>query len=164
MQVSEPWLSYARSFLYSEQDDGDLTYFLVYQLRIIQRAITDLQAYVERKVVETRRIQESLALLSGHLNYRQIALLGNAVKNPYARYTVQSHSRSHNVVTQTARTDLQGLESKGYLLRETGKRGHVWTPAHDLSELLDPTPGTVGRHRRHSRQRQRQSAPPSAAT
>lgn len=70
----------------------------------------------------------------------------------------------HNVVTQTARTDLQGLESKGYLLRETGKRGHVWTPAHDLSELLDPTPGTVGRHRRHSRQRQRQSAPPSAAT
>lgn len=153
---------YARSFLYCEQDDGDLTYFLIYQLGIIQRAITDLQTYVERKVVETRRIQESLALLSSHLNYRQIALLGNAVKNPHARYTVQSHSRSHNVVTQTARTDLQGLESKGFLLKETEKRGHVWTPAHDLPELLDPTQGTVGRHRRRSRQRQRHSVPPSA--
>lgn len=104
---------YARSFLYCEQDDGDLTYFLIYQLGIIQRAITDLQAYVERKVAEARRIQESLALLSSHLSYRQIALLGNAVKNPHARYTVQSHSRSHNIVTQTARTDLQGLKVRG---------------------------------------------------
>lgn len=149
---------YARSFLYCEQDDGDLTYFLIYQLRVIQRAITDLQAYIERKAAEIRRIQESLTLLSSHLNYRQIALLGNAVRNARARYTVQSHSRSHNVVPQTARTDLQGLESQGFLVRETGKRGHAWTPAHDLQELLDPAQGSVGRHRRRTRRSRRQSA------
>lgn len=146
---------YARSFLYCEQDDGDLTYFLVYQLAIIQRAMTDLQDYVERKVAESRRVQESLTSLSRHLNYRQIALLGNAVKNPSARFTVQSHSRSHNVVQQTARTDLQGLESQGFLVREPDKRGYAWLPADELSELLDPAHSSTGRHRRRTRNRRR---------
>jgi Fic family protein len=153
---------YGRSFLYSEQDDGDLTYFLIYQLGIIQRAVTDLQAYVDRKVAESRRIQESLTLLSSHLNYRQVALLGNAVKDAHARYTVQSHSRSHNVALQTARTDLQALESQGFLVREAGKRGFAWIPAHDLSELLDPTQGSVGRHRRRRRTGRRSAPPPTS--
>jgi Fic family protein len=141
---------YARSFLHCEQDDGDLTYFLIYQLGIIQRTLRDLQTYLERKVAESRRIQESLTLLSRHLNYRQVTLLGHAVKNPHARYTVQSHSRSHNVVTQTARTDLQALESQGFLVRESDGRGYAWSPAHDLSELLDPARNSSGRHRRRS--------------
>jgi Fic family protein len=139
---------YARSFLYSEQDEGDLTYFVTSQLTVIQRAITDLQTYLERKSAESKRVQESLTLLSGHLNYRQIALLGNAINNPNGRYTVQSHSRSHNVTPQTARTDLQGLERLQLLTRTTMKRGYAWTPATNLNELLDPAPDSVGRHRR----------------
>lgn len=142
---------YARSFLYSEQDDGDLTYFIIYQLGIIQRAIADLQMYLARKVAESKRIQESLALLAGHFNYRQVALLGHAINNPQAQYTVQSHSRSHNVVPQTARMDLQQLDRQGLLTRITLKRGYAWTPAGDLHELLDPTPDSVGKHRRRVR-------------
>lgn len=144
---------YGRSFLYSEQDEGDLTYFIIYQLGIIQRAITDLQTYLARKVAESKRIQESLALLAGHFNYRQVALLGHAINNPHAQYTVQSHSRSHNVVPQTARMDLQQLERQGLLTRTTLKRGYAWTPAGDLHELLDPTPDSVGRHRRRVRRK-----------
>jgi Fic family protein len=149
---------YARSFLYCEQDEGDLTYFVISQLRVIQTAITDLQKYLERKVAESRRIQESLALLSRHLNYRQIALIGNAIKDPLAQYTVQSHSRSHNITPQTARTDLQDLERQGLLTRTTLRRGYAWEPAADLHELLDPTPDSGGRHRRpHGRYRSRKS-------
>jgi Fic family protein len=143
---------YARSFIYCEQDEGDLTYFIIPQLRIMQTAVTDLQRYIERKVAESKRIQESLTLLSQHLNYRQIALLGNAIKNPHAQYTVQSHSRSHNVTPQTARTDLQDLERHELLTRTTLKRGYAWTPAAGLNELLDPTPDSVGHHRRRSQQ------------
>ncbi len=139
---------YARSFLHCEQDEGDLTYFLIYQLGIIQRAITDLQVYLERKVAESQRIKESLTLLSRHLNYRQIALLGHAIKNSHAQYTVQSHSRSHNVVPQTARIDLQDLERQGLLIRTTLKRGYAWMPGEGLHDLLDPAPESGGRHRR----------------
>jgi Fic family protein len=150
---------YGRSFLHSEQDEGDLTYFVIYQLAIIQRAITDLQVYLADKVAETKRLEESLTALSRQFNYRQLAVLQNAIKNPKARYTVVSHAGSHNVVAQTARMDLQGLEQQGLLTRVELKRGHAWTPAEGLTELLDPTPDSVGRHRRRSRR----SRPPGSA-
>ena len=83
---------YARSFLHSEQDDGDLTYFVLYQLGIIQRAITDLHEYLDRKVAEMRRLRNALAAMSRQFNHRQLALLEHAIrgkkkkKNPPPRY------------------------------------------------------------------------------
>ena len=127
---------YARSFLHSEQDDGDLTYFVLYQLGIIQRAIADLHEYLDRKVTETRQLRKALAAMSRQFNHRQIALLEHAIKNPNARYTVASHGRSHNITPQTARTDLQGLERQGLLLKAASARGFAWTPAEDLSQRL----------------------------
>jgi Fic family protein len=127
---------YARSFLHSEQDEGDLTYFVLYQLGIIQRAITDLQVYVGRKVAEMRHLREVLSALSRQFNHRQLALLEHAIKNPHAQYTVASHGRSHNVVPQTARMDLQGLERQAMLSRIRSKRGYAWIPAEDLDLRL----------------------------
>lgn len=151
---------YGRSFLYSEQDDGDLTYFVIFQLRIIQRAIGDLQRYLAGEAAETERLQESLMALSRQFNHRQLALLQHAIKNPHAYYTVISHYRSHNVVAQTARVDLQGLEQQGLLTTSTLKRGHAWTPSPDLAELLEPATGSIGRHRQRVR-RARPQAPAS---
>jgi Fic family protein len=137
---------YARSFIYAEQDEGDLTYFLIHHLQIIQRAIHDLQEYLGQKVAETKRLQESVAALSRDFNYRQLALLQHAIKNPHARYTVASHARSHDVVTQTARMDLQSLERQGLLTMVATSRSHAWEPAPDLMDLLEPA--DTGRHRR----------------
>ena len=127
---------YARSFLHSEQDDGDLTYFVLYHLGIIERAINDLHDYLGRKVAEAQQLRKALKAMSGKFNYRQLALLEHAIKNPNAQYTVMSHSRSHNVVAQTARTDLHGLEKQGLLVRTTSGRGYRWAPAEDLESRL----------------------------
>ncbi|MGL5444452.1 MAG: Fic family protein, partial [[Mycobacterium] stephanolepidis] len=40
---------YSKSFIFTEQDQGDLTYFLIYQLKVIQRALDDLNKYLARK-------------------------------------------------------------------------------------------------------------------
>jgi Fic family protein len=128
---------YARSFLYSEQDEGDLTYFVLYQLKIIQRAVTDLHDYLARKVAEDQRLRKTLRSMSGTFNHRQLALLEHALKNPAARYTVVSHGTSHRIVPQTARTDLRDLEQRGFLLRTATGRGHAWEPVPDLAGLLD---------------------------
>jgi Fic family protein len=127
---------YARSFIHSEQDDGDLTYFVLYQLGIIQRAIKDLHDYLSVKVAETQRLRRTLKAMSRTFNYRQLALLEHAVKNPAAHYTVASHRRSHNVVVQTARKDLQALEQQGLLVRTASGRGHAWMPTADLGQRL----------------------------
>ncbi|WP_212735533.1 Fic family protein [Herbidospora galbida] len=127
---------YGRSFLHCEQDAGDLTYFIAAQLGIISQAITDLHEYLDRKVRQTRDLQRAVAGLAGHFNHRQIALLQNAIKRSDARYTVASHSRSHNVTAQTARTDLQGLETRGLLTKIPEGRGFAWLAVRDLRQVL----------------------------
>jgi Fic family protein len=129
-------MQYARSFLHSEQDDGDLTYFVLYQLGIIQRAISDPQEYLSRKVAETQQLRKALKAMSRQFNYRQLALLEHAVRNPGAVYTVTSHSMSPNVVPQTPRTDLHALEQQGVLIRTTSARSHAWSAASDLPRHL----------------------------
>lgn len=39
---------YVRSFLEVEQDEGDLTYFLIWHAQIILRGISDLHKYLAR--------------------------------------------------------------------------------------------------------------------
>ena len=39
---------YVRSFLEVEQDEGDLTYFLIWDAQIILRGISDLNKYLAR--------------------------------------------------------------------------------------------------------------------
>jgi Fic family protein len=126
--------SYARSFLYVETDELDATYFVLYQLSVIRRAINDLMEYLRRSMREVRQTERLLR--ESTLNHRQIALLTHALTHPDAEYTVRSHSTIHRVTNQSARTDLLELETEGLLARrQVGKR-FVFSPAADLPRLI----------------------------
>lgn len=129
---------YARSFLYTETDDNDLTYFLDYHLGVIRRAIDDLQVYLDRKISEVREV-ESLLKESADLNHRQLALLSHALRHPGARYTIQSHRRSHDVAYQTARTDLLDLADRGLLRMWKRGKAYQFEALSDLRERLGQT-------------------------
>lgn len=130
---------YARAFLYSENDENDLTYFLLYQMNVLRRGIQDLHAYLARRQEEVRRtetmIRANLRFRAG-LNHRQLALLNHALKTPDASYTVESHRRSHDVSYETARSDLL-LLAKRKLLAQS-RRGHafVFQPSADLKKRI----------------------------
>jgi Fic family protein len=126
---------YARSFLLTETDDNDLTYFLLYHLDVIRRSIDELMAYAERKSKEARAA-ERLVASAGRLNHRQLDLIGHALRNPDASYTVQSHRRSHGVVYQTARTDLLDLAALGLLVQSKIGKAFRFAPARDLEDRL----------------------------
>ncbi|QPN71806.1 Fic family protein [Synechococcus sp. CBW1108] len=126
---------YERSFLLSESDDNDLTYFLLTQVKVIQQAITNLHAYLERKAGEVGALQRRLEGMEG-LNHRQLALLRHALRHAGFRYTVLSHQSSHGVSNQTARSDLQKLAGRGLLVPgKDGKREIFRVPA-DLATRL----------------------------
>jgi Fic family protein len=126
---------YARSFLYTESDDLDTTYFLLYQLSVMCRAIDELHEYLARKVREVRKAEELLR--DTNLNHRQLAVIGHALRNPDAEYTFRSHMTSHRVVYESARSDLLELEKLGLLVRTQIGRQFVFRPARDLSERLN---------------------------
>jgi Fic family protein len=130
---------YPRAFLYTETDENDLTYFVLYQLAILSRAIADLHSHLRQKASELRSTERHLREHEG-LNHRQLALLSHALKHADFAYTVRSHQGSHGVVYETARTDLLDLESRSLLVKRRRGRELVFGPAPDLQERIKRRP------------------------
>ncbi len=128
-------VEYYRSFLYTETDDNDLTYFIVAQAKIIQRAIEELHGYIARKTREVQELGAQLRALD-LFNHRQADLIRHALKHPFQEYTIDGHKKSHNVVYQTARTDLLDLRTRGMLRQKKRGRLMVFAVPHDVAERL----------------------------
>jgi Fic family protein len=126
---------YSRSFMFTERDKLDATYFIVYQLRVIQRAIDQLHAYLRKKVKEVRDV-EKLVRSSTNFNQRQLALLGDALRDPEASYSFTTHAATNNVTHETARNDLIPLAELGLLEQRRQGRSFSFTPAVDLADQL----------------------------
>lgn len=142
---------YAKSFLYTETDDNDATYFILNQMRVILRAIDALHAYLsikQREMQETKTLIQRSNQLKGVLNHRQLALLNHALRNPNAEYSIISHETSHNVSYLTARKDLLLLRDLRIL--DAFKRGPQWFffPPPDLRARLELAPSEFRRRQR----------------
>ena len=127
---------YAKAFLQTETDSGDTTYFIVYQLQVVARAIEELHRYLGRKAKEIRDVERLMRAGSAEFNHRQLALLSHAIRHPDQIYTFQTHASSHTVTHETARNDLLPLVDKGLLLRHRVGRRHTFTPDARLAERL----------------------------
>ena len=126
---------YSRAFLYTETDERDLTYFILYHSKIVMRAIESLHEYIGRK---TREIRAFEAELNGIqiLNHRQRALIRHAMRHPGNRYSVEEHRRSHNVSYESARLDLINLAARGlFSSMRVGKKS-LFSPDPQLATRL----------------------------
>lgn len=128
-------VAYGRSFLHTETDDNDLTYFLIAQTKVIRSAIEDLHRYIARKTEETAELEKRMRALE-LFNHRQVELIRHALRHPGKRYTIASHRTSHGVAYQTARTDLQDLAARGVLKQRTRGKSLVYSAAPNLSKIL----------------------------
>jgi len=143
---------YANSYLLSETDENDATYFVLYQMGVLSRSIAALLDYVRRKASEVRKTQELMRRST--LNHRQVALLGHALCNPDTEYTATRHAKSHQVTRQTARTDLRELASFELLIEGRQGNAFVFSVPHDLEErltTLEKTPGPATKRRGRGR-------------
>jgi Fic family protein len=126
---------YARSFLFTETDDNDLTYFILEQLNVLDKAVDELHRYLRRKATQLQTLERELrGVLS--LNYRQRSLVSHALRHPHQLYTFESHRTSHNISYQTSRTDLLDLHEKGLLLKSKRGKALVFEAVQDLEGRL----------------------------
>lgn len=126
---------YGKSFLHTETDSGDLTYFVVHQIHVILRSIEALTGYVERQQNRIHEVRRQLHGAPG-FNDRQLRLLEHAMRNPGFRYSVQSHARSHRVAPSTARADLMELVQNGFLIRAGHGRQHGFIALRDMQSAI----------------------------
>jgi Fic family protein len=126
---------YYESFLHTETDANDTTYFILDQLEVIDQSIRNLYDHIDRKRAE---LKENLHLLAHlpDLNHRQTQLLVHALKSPGAEYSVKSHAGFHDVSILTARKDLDALVRARLLVgAKSGKSASYLVPA-DLEHRL----------------------------
>ena len=114
---------YGLSYLYSETDDNDLTYFIDYQLRIINRATEAFSAYLERRQQEHRQaVQWLLDTAAGrNLNARQADILSKAIRQQGRMFTVKEIMSDYQISENSARADLKGLVAAGALTEAKDK-------------------------------------------
>jgi Fic family protein len=111
---------YARAYQHTELDDNDLTYFILYNLKCITRALEDLKKYIDRKNREKKDILQLLRQTD--YNDRQIDLLQEILNNKKNVFSVRELETRFAVSNQTARNDLNQLVARGIL--ETRKNGN----------------------------------------
>jgi Fic family protein len=132
---------YARAFLYTETDDNDATYFVLYQLRVLTRTIADLHEYLARKAGEIRDVDDLVShsrTVHANLNARQLDLLTHALKHQRGEYTIASHRRAHGIAYGTSRSDLSELAESGLLIQRKRGRSFVYLAPADLRARLSP--------------------------
>ncbi len=134
-------IQYGTAFLHSETDESDTTYFVIHQLKIIRKAIEELQEFLSKKALELKEAEELLEgseKLKGQLNYRQRALLRHAFKKPGFVYKIHEHQQSHGVAYETARNDFIKMSDKLKLLDKlTQGKSFVFISPDNILERIE---------------------------
>lgn len=129
---------YGLSYLYTEKDQNDLTYFIDYQVDIILAAFEELQNYLETRSNEFKQVVKLLETTryNSILNFIQKDLVKKGAKEPGRIFTVKEVSSSYDVSENTARTHLNGLcEMKLFMDTKDGRKTLYLSPS-DLIERL----------------------------
>ena len=104
---------YERMFLYTEADDKDMTYFILYNLQVMKKAYEDLKLYLARKQEERKSIL-MYSDIDG-INERQTRILRILDEAPSSILLPQEVASRFGVSERTARNDLQTLTDIGKL-------------------------------------------------
>ena len=116
-------------------DDGDLTYFILYHLDVIVRAIDELHAFIQRSSERGGRAR-MLARSLPDVNARQVTLLDHAARHPDASYEIAVHQGYHRISYPTARQDLLQLADRGFLEKKKLGRKLLFFVPSDLDSRL----------------------------
>ena len=104
---------YEKAFIYTENDENDLSYFLTYNLRVMEQAFEALKNYIQEKQKNHFKIARFIKI--PNINERQAQLLKLVYDNPEIVFNTKEIENRFNVSNYTARTDLKGLTELGFL-------------------------------------------------
>jgi len=118
--LKEAPVAYVKSYIYTETDDFDLTYFVTHQCEIVSRAVEGYVKHIKDLLKTKYELEEWLwgNNLVNELNSRQKQIMSVAISNPGKIFSISEAMENLNISYNTARTDLQKLAKLGFM------RGH----------------------------------------
>ena len=126
---------YIMSYVYSEQDDNDMTYFLDYNIRKIKLAVKDFEEYLERQSSKNVQMKKKCDT-KYKLNIRQVQLLQYLHGDPDGRTSLTAHMNINQVAKMTASKDLKDLARKGFLVIDKQGRNVYYFGTKKIKELF----------------------------
>lgn len=128
-------IKYGRAYLYSELDDCDATYFIMFNLRAIRLALHDLRKYLRHVQQERQRARE-LAVLFDGLNERQLQWVRQMADRPLS-VSIAAYQRMHGISYATAYADLRTLTQRGLVQRRKGiGRQWLFSPSAKVKQRM----------------------------
>ncbi|MDD4358555.1 MAG: Fic family protein [Candidatus Pacebacteria bacterium] len=127
---------YRDAYIYSEQDDNDLTYFIEYNINKIEQAMREFEEYAERKWKENTKMAK-LSRDKYQLNDRQIQLLRYYYKNKDSTTSITTHMKVYETSRMTATNDLKDLLKKGFLRTKKVGRTVFYYATEKVNNLFD---------------------------
>jgi len=104
---------YEKAYLYTEVDDNDLSYFITYHIKTMQKAYEALKEYISRKQKEV--FQAARFMKIPGINERTAQILKIINDDPERIFTTKEIESRFNISNFTARSDLRSLSEKGFL-------------------------------------------------
>ncbi|MEK7126123.1 MAG: Fic family protein [Patescibacteria group bacterium] len=133
--IKEAHSQYGMAYVYAEQDDEDLTYFLDYHARKIEEALRYFRAYVTKKSKEHATLHHDL-VGSYNLNDRQVRVLQYLHANPGEFVSTASYEKINGIAGPTAAKDVKQLVGLGFLDRRKSGRTVRYYATRKLTELF----------------------------
>lgn len=111
--IKDTKAQYERAYLYSETDDNDLSYFITYHIKTMEKAYDALKEYINRKQKEV--VQAAKFMKIPGVNERMAQIL-KIVHDDQDRILSSKEIESRfNMSNFTARADLKSLVELGFL-------------------------------------------------
>ncbi len=126
---------YEKAFLYTENDQNDITYFITYHLKTMEKAFIGLKDYIGRKQKEV--IQAAKFIKIPNVNDRQAQILKTVNEDSDRVLSSKEIENRFSISSFTARADLNNLEQLGFLEKiQVNKIKHNFIKSKNFNKLL----------------------------
>lgn len=133
--IKEAPTQYAMAYIYSEQDNNDLTYFYDFHIGKIMQSLNEFKEYIDQKIEENKEVTKIISQ-NLPLNERQKQLIHYFLSDTYASTSISSYATINSIARQTAARDLKDLQLNKLIMPRREGKYIKYYPTKKLKELL----------------------------
>jgi Fic family protein len=111
--IKDTKFQYEKAYLYTEIDENDLTYFISYHIKTMEKAFVALKEYINHKQKEVFQAAKFMKIPG--VNERMAQILKIIHEDPDRILNTKEMESRFSVSNYTARTDLKSLVELGFL-------------------------------------------------